>query len=144
MIVGLVIVLAAAGGLGVLLVRDADTADDETPAELYSLLERAFRAGDGDALYARLDPAVLDAYGAEQCHDYLAAVKQLDVKLEVTTVGAPETWTYGQRDGFEVEVRDAIPLEVTQTTPSGPSAIESHVHRVDHQLRWFTDCGNPL
>jgi hypothetical protein len=142
-VVGLVVLLAAAAVLGVLLVRDHDTADDETPAELYAVLERAFQAGDGDALYARLDPAVLDAYGADQCREFLAAVEATDVRLEVTDVGTPETWSFGERDGFGVEVKDAIPLEVTQTTPGGLSAIKSHVHRVDDQLRWFTDCGEP-
>jgi hypothetical protein len=142
-VVALVVVIAGAAVLATLLVRDDDTAHDETPAELYAVLERAFRAGDGDALYARLDPIVLDAYGEEQCQAFMAAVEPIDVRLEVTDAGEPETWTFGQRDGFEVEVADAIPLEVTQTTASGTSAIESHVHRVDDQLRWFTDSGNP-
>jgi hypothetical protein len=142
-IAGLLVVLVAAAVLGILLVRDDGATDDETPAELYAVLERAFQAGDGDVLFARLDPAVLDAYGADQCRDFLAAVKQTDVRLEVTDVGTPETWTYGERDGFEVRVHDAVPLEVTQTTPSGRSAIEAHVHLVDGTFRWFTDCGTP-
>lgn len=121
------------------------TADAETPEELYTLLEEAFRSGDADTLFARLDRAVLDAYGADQCRGYLDGVEQPELEIDVVAVGEPEVWAFGERDGLAIRVEDAIPVELVQTVDGTASAPqEAHVRRVGDELRWFTDCGDPI
>ena len=146
----------------------ATTAADETttsasssttttvdPAELvglddvrafYELFEEAVQTGDGDDLHARLHPAVFELYGEEQCRAFVdAGFDNPDLGFEAQSVGPLGPWTW-ERDGRSVAVADAVAVQLVQRTPANvePAPQEAHVALVDGELRWFTDCGEPL
>ena len=117
----------------------------ETPQELYALLERAFAENDDELLFARLDRAVLDAYGEDGCRAYLERLTPPGPTFEVVSVGDPAPWTFGARDGLAIEIADAIPVGVVITQDGEAQPVqETHVRREGRELRWFTDCGDPL
>jgi hypothetical protein len=96
-------------------------------------------------LLSRLDPAVFEAYGEEQCRAYVEGLDEPTIGFEVRDVGEPEDWDFGERDGLAIPISEAIPVEIVQSV-DGVAAPpqETHVHRVGDQLRWFTDCGEPV
>lgn len=99
-------------------------------------LAAALRTGDGDALDARLHPAVVALYGSEACRLALADVVEPDRDLTVTSSTGPADWDW-VIDGRSIPVADVV----TATLADG---AQSHFGYVDGELRWFTDCGEPL
>ena len=122
-----------------------DEPSRETAADLYALLERAFADDDDATLLARLDPAVLETYGDAQCRAYLEGLAPPGPTFEVVGVGEPAPWDYGERDGRQILVEDAIAVDLLVTNPGAePTAQVAHVRYDGSELRWFTDCGEPL
>lgn len=117
----------------------------ETPEELFAVLEAAFQTGDGDTLFARLDPAVLDVYGEVQCRSYADGLERPDLEFEVVEVHAPAPWDFGERDDLAVPIEDAIQVDVVQVVGGERSSVtEAHLRYAGDELRWFTDCGDPV
>lgn len=117
----------------------------ETPEELYALLEVAFQTGDGDALFTRLDAAVLDVYGEEQCRSYVDGLERPDLEFEVVEVYETAPWDFGKRDGLTVPIDDAIQVDIVQIVGGERAPVtEAHVRYEGDELRWFTDCGDPV
>jgi hypothetical protein len=124
----------------------ADLVDQAAVEGFYDLFQTAVQTGDADTLYARLHPAVLDLYGADQCRAFIdAGFDNPDLTFEVVSVGPLEPWVW-ERDGRTVDVGDAVALQLVQRTLANPDPApqEAHVALVDGEIRWFTDCGDPL
>lgn len=117
----------------------------ETPEELYALLEIAFVTGDGDTLFARLDPAVIDVYGDAQCRTFVAGLQQPELEFEVLEVHDPAPWDFGERDDLAVPIDGAIQVDLVAIIGGQRGQVtEAHVRYAGAELRWFTDCGTPL
>lgn len=114
--------------------------------EFYDLFELAVQGGDGDVLYDRLHPAVFELYGEQQCRTFIdAGFDNPELEFEAQAVGPLEPWTW-ERDGRSVEVGDAVAVQLLQRTPAvpDPAPQEAHLALVDGEIRWFTDCGEPI
>lgn len=111
--------------------------------DFYARLVAAIRTGDGDFLFSRFHPAVLDRYGGDQCRAALASAADPEAEIEVLSVGEPERWTW-EMDGVSTDIEDAIPVELRLAGRIEAASSEAHVATVDGELRWFTDCGEPV
>jgi hypothetical protein len=126
-------------------------AGDPLPAEdpvdsaegFFSSLAAAFRAGDSVTLYDALHPAVIDLYGEEACRGALDRGPDESAAIEVVDAEGPGPfeWTI---DGVTTSIEDALTVNVTRTAAGETSSAEAHIAFVDTELRWFTDCGEPL
>jgi hypothetical protein len=122
----------------------AETTVPETPEEFFALFAEAIRTGDVEFLLDRLHPVVLDLYGRQQCR---AAVASLPTDpsfgVRVRSVRGPESYEFAP-DGQSVTVDDAFTLTLAFTSTEGTSRQEGHLALIDGEMRWFTDCGDPL
>lgn len=122
----------------------------ETPGEVEEVeafiesYNAAFQAGDVDALFSSLHPAVLDRYGAEACQAYLERVVAEPVQLELLEATELESWIW-ELDGRSTMIEDAFAVQVDFTAQGQTNQQEIHLaQREDGSLTWFTDCGEPL
>jgi hypothetical protein len=106
-------------------------------------LDAAARSGDVDARIARLNPAVIARYGEQQCRDFLAGQQDATRKDKVKKVGKPETYEYAS-DNQSATVADALPVQVRATIKGKKGDRNIHLARVNGQLTYFIDCGQPL
>ena len=116
----------------------------ETPEDFFALFAEAIRSGDQAFLLARLHPGVIELYGTRQCR---AAVTSLatdpSFEVRVRSVEGPAPYDYAP-DGQSVIVDEVFTIGLTFTSAEGTSRQEAHVAPVDGEMRWFTDCGDPL
>lgn len=108
----------------------------EDPAGFVADLAAALAAGDTAYLEARLHPAVVSLYGADACRATLSGASAPDRELTVAAVGEPGRWEW-VIDGRTTPVDDAVAVTLADGS-------EIHVAYVGTELRWFTDCGEPL
>ena len=106
-------------------------------------LDAAVRSGDVDARMARLNPAVIARYGEQQCRDFLAGQQDATRKDKVKKVGKPESYEYAS-DNQSATVPDALPVQVRATIKGKKGDRNIHLARVNGQLTYFIDCGQPL
>ena len=106
-------------------------------------LDAAVRSGDVDLRLARLNPAVIARYGEQQCRDFLAGQQDATRKDRVKKVGKPETYEYAT-DNQSATIADALPVQVRATIKGKKSDRNIHLARVNGQLTYFIDCGQPL
>ena len=106
-------------------------------------LDAAVRAGNVDFRLARLHPAVIARYGEQQCRDFLAGQQDPTRKDKVTTVGKPESYQYAT-DNQSAAIPDALPVQVKETNKGKKGDRNIHLARVNGQLTYFIDCGQPL
>jgi hypothetical protein len=117
------------------------TTAQETVEGFLDRLGEAMGSGDAAFLVERLHPAVLDLYGRDAC---LAAMEGLaQVRFRVRSVGEPETYRWVS-DGVRREIPDALTVRVRARTDVGAVIRDVHLARVDGELRWLTDCGDPI
>jgi hypothetical protein len=116
----------------------------ETAEEFFELFAQAIRTGDEAVLLDRLHPVVLDLYGRRQCRAAAASIPQ-DPSFEarVRDVTGPEPYEYAP-DGESITVKDAFTVALTFSTDEGTSRQDGHLALVEGEMRWFTDCGDPL
>jgi hypothetical protein len=95
-------------------------------------LDEAVRKGDTDFRVARLHPAVIERYGEQQCHDFLASPQ-----------AGPDPFDFTTDDGA-VPIPDAQLVLVKETFEKKTTTRELHVAKVDGEFRYFIDCGTPL
>jgi hypothetical protein len=121
-----------------------ETTAAETPEEFFALFADAIRTGDVEFLLVRLHPVVLERYGRQQCRSQVATIANdpgFDAK--VRTVSDPGPYEFAT-DGQSATVEDTLTVGVTFTNANGSSRQDAHVAYIDAELRWFTDCGDPL
>ena len=118
----------------------------EAKAEVKKFLneiDAAARAGNVDLRLARLNPAVIARYGEQQCRDFLAGQHDATRKDTVTKVGKPESYQYAT-DNQSAIIPDALPVQVRETNKGKKGDRNIHLARVNGQLTYFIDCGQPL
>ncbi len=118
--------------------------EEEGVEEFYASLGEAIRTGDADFLFARLHPEVLELYGEDQCRASVERLDNPDYEIEVIAVGEARRFLFGKREGLKIPVADTIPVEIVQRAGDQEVEQTAHVARVDGELRWFTDCGDPI
>jgi len=106
-------------------------------------IDTAARSGNVDARLARLNPAVIARYGEQQCRDFLADQQDATRKDKVTSVGKPESYEYAT-DNQSAVIPDALPVQVKETNKGKKGDRNIHLARVNGQLTYFIDCGQPL
>ena len=109
-------------------------------------LDEAVRKGDTDFRIARLHPAVIERYGEQQCHDFLASPQagpDPSRRDRVERVDKPEPFDFTTDDGA-VPIPDAQLVLVKETFEKKTTTRELHVAKVDGEFRYFIDCGPPL
>lgn len=119
------------------------TPPTESTEEFLALFNAAFEGGDVEFLFARMNQATLDIYGAEQCRTYLAAVTQTPVPLEFRELVGVGPWDY-VIDDITTLIEDATAVEVSRDVEGETIIQEIHWKLVNDVYTWFTDCGNPL
>jgi hypothetical protein len=131
--------LGACGG-------SSDGGGSKAKAEVKKFLNElgaAARAGNVDVRLARLNPAVIARYGERQCRDFLAGQHDPTRKDTVTKVGKPESYQFAT-DNQSTIIRDALPVQVRETNKGKKGDRNIHLARVNGQLTYFIDCGQPL
>jgi hypothetical protein len=106
-------------------------------------LDAAVRSGDVDLRLARLHPAVIARYGEQQCRDFLASQQDAKRRDRVKKVGKPEPFEYST-DNQSATIADALPVQVRATIKGKKGDRNIHLARVNGQLTYFIDCGQPL
>ena len=106
-------------------------------------IDTAARSGNVDVRLARLNPAVIARYGEQQCRDFLAGQQDATRKDKVTSVGKPESYEYAT-DNQSAVIPDALPVQVKETNKGKKGDRNIHLARVNGQLTYFIDCGQPL
>jgi hypothetical protein len=106
-------------------------------------IDAAVRSGNVDVRLARLNPAVIARYGEQQCRDFLAGQQDATRKDTVKKVGKPESYEYAS-DKQSATVADALPVQVRETNKGKKGDRNIHLARVNGQLTYFIDCGQPL
>lgn len=116
----------------------------ETPEAFIALFAEAIRTDDDAFLLARLHPVVLELYGKAQCRRQVASLAgDPSFEARVRGVEGPAPYDYAP-DGQSITIEDALTVAVTFTSDAGTSRQDAHVAPVGSELRWFTDCGDPL
>jgi hypothetical protein len=106
-------------------------------------IDAAARAGNVDLRLARLNPAVIARYGEQQCRDFLAGQQDATRRDRVKKVGKPETFQYAT-DTQSATIADALPVQVRATIKGKEGDRNIQLARVNGQLTYFIDCGQPL
>lgn len=115
----------------------------ETPEEFYTLWVAAFRAGDGDFLFERLHPLVLQRYGEQRCITFTDQLQVDDFAVDILRVRTAKTFVY-TTDGESDSLSSALPIRIRLTSGGRTSTQTAHVAYAGDELHWFTDCGDPL
>lgn len=116
----------------------------ETPEEFFALWTEAVRSEDDAFLLARLHPSVLEIYGRPQCRAQIATLEAAPgFDVTVRRVRGPEPYEYAP-DDQSVTVQDAFTLALTFSSSTGTDRQQGHLALVGDEMRWFTDCGDPL
>jgi hypothetical protein len=106
-------------------------------------LSAAVRNNDVDFRIAHLHPTVIERYGEQQCRDFLAGQQDATRKDRVKKVGKPETYQYAT-DNVSATIPDSLPVLTRETNKGKKGDRSIHLARVNGQLTFFTDCGQPL
>ena len=106
-------------------------------------LDAAVRSGNVDLRLARLNPAVIARYGEQQCRDFLAGQQDTTRRDRVKKVGKPESFEYAT-DNQSATIADALPVQVRATIKGKKGDRNIHLARVNGQLTYLIDCGQPL
>jgi hypothetical protein len=115
----------------------------ETPAELVARISAAYRAGRGGRLAERLDPAVIERYGKQQCMAFLRSVRLPSLRSSVRSERGPASWTW-VTDRRSTVIPSTYTLSVDEVYRGARRHIPIHIAIRDGRLSWFADCGRPL
>jgi hypothetical protein len=106
-------------------------------------LDAAVREGNTDVRLARLNPAVIARYGDEQCRSFLDGQQDTTRRNKVKRVGKPKDYAY-VTDNLSATVPDTLPVFVRATINKKKGDRNLNLARVNDQLTYFIDCGDPL
>jgi hypothetical protein len=114
--------------------------DPATAAQFAADLLVALQTGDTTYLNERIDPAVVDRYGASQCMAHIDAFKpDPTASWTVVSSSGPQPWPW-MSDGLTTQIPDAWTVSVNDAA-SGQRDL--HFAPADGTWRWFVDCGKP-
>ena len=113
--------------------------------EFFATWASAIGQADFEFLLTALHPAVLERYGDEQCAAYLQEVAGQPIEVEVLSTSDLLTGEFA-RDGLTRAVDDLVLVEIARRDRGAEEAVvqQTRVGFVDGEVRWFTDCGEPL
>jgi hypothetical protein len=94
-------------------------------------------------LLARLHPEVFERYGRPQCREYLGAVAGTVRDVEILRASEPGQAEYAT-DGESVVIDDAHTLRISLIANGEQTRGRMTLAQVGTELRWFTDCGDPV
>jgi hypothetical protein len=106
-------------------------------------LDTAVREGNTEVRLARLNPAVIQRYGADQCRSFLDGQRDESRRDKVKRVGKARPYEF-TTDNLSVTVPDTLPVFVRATINKKKGDRNLNLARVNGQLTYFTDCGDPL
>jgi hypothetical protein len=106
-------------------------------------LDKAVREGNTDFRVGRLHTAVIERYGEQQCRDFLAAQVDKTRRDRVKRVAKPEAFEF-DTDNLSVTIPDAMTVAVRETRMGKKADRNLHLARVNKELTYFVDCGQPL
>lgn len=139
-------VTLALGGCGSSGGSGGTTGSKSAKAEVQQFLDEldaAVREGNTDVRLARLNPAVIQRYGEDQCRSFLAGQQDTTRRNKVERVGKPRNYAYAT-DNLSVTVPDTLPVFVHATNNKKKGERNLNIARVNGQLTYFIDCGDPL
>jgi len=114
----------------------------EDPEEFVTALIAAQASGDINFLLARLHPEVLTRYGGvDPCQTYLGSVDFPAITLR--EIADPAPWDFAT-DDLVTTVPEAIGVEIQRLVDGETIIQELHIAYSGPELRWFTDCGDPV
>ena len=102
----------------------------------------AFRDGDIDYLVSRLNPAVTDRFGVDQCRTRVMALLDPTSSYTAKSTSEPADFAY-TTDGITTVVPGTLTVEVDLVEEGTTSAVSIHLTAVDGLFTWYTDCGTP-
>jgi serine/threonine-protein kinase len=124
--------------------EESPTPNPEAEAvALLTELSQAHADGDSALLYARLHGEVIERYGASQCQLYLEGVTGSISDLEALSTTFPVVFHYSM-DDMETVLPDAVRLNIRYQAQDQTFETEMHMVEENGEIRWFTDCGEPL
>jgi hypothetical protein len=106
-------------------------------------LRAAGAAKDVELLMSWLHPAVFERYGEQACRDYLTTT-ELALDVTVREVFEPAPWEWVTNDGSGGVFENAIEIEIARLVGSQTLVQLLHLVPEGGELRWLTDCGEPL
>jgi len=110
----------------------------------FNTYNEMFLAADVDGLLGMLHPEVLGLYGAAACQEYLGAVVENTIQIELLQLLSGEPWSWEIDDQATI-VEDAYSVQVQVTVEEQVFQQEMHLGRnSEGNINWFTDCGVPL
>jgi hypothetical protein len=106
-------------------------------------LDAAVREGNTDVRMARLHPAVIARYGEDQCRAFIAGQQDTTRRNRVQRVGTARPYAYAT-DNLSATIPDTVPVFVRATINKKKGERNLNLARVNGQLTYFIDCGNPV
>jgi hypothetical protein len=114
------------------------------PVDVFlALLAGAFGDGDSQLLYDRMNAAVIDRYGVDQCDAYAQSLHDPSRHFTVRAVSSPRDYAWSS-DSLTTTVPDTLTVEVDAVIQGTTSQQTVHIARVGPKLTWFADCGSPI
>lgn len=114
----------------------------EDPATVFQSIATAIRSGDAAFLFGRLNPAVIDRYGATQCRSFVQTIVHPTQTFAVLSVSGPAPWNWAT-DGLTTRIGSVYVLTVDRTLDGNTTREQTHLAISGDHLTWFTDCGTP-
>jgi hypothetical protein len=105
-------------------------------------LDAAVRQGDTDVRVSRLNPAVIQRYGEQQCRDFITAQPPDQTRRDRVKRVAKEAPFQYSDDGAPPVNAAVVHVKATIQGKRGDRNL--HLARADGRLTYFIDCGNPL
>jgi hypothetical protein len=115
----------------------------ETPEAFVASFNRAQEEEDVRFLLSRLHPEVIQRYGRAQCREYLGEVAGTVGDVEIIRASGPRQAEYATDDQM-VTIENARVLRISLTANDEPTTGRMTLAVVGDELRWFTDCGDPV
>jgi hypothetical protein len=115
----------------------------ETPEEFLADLATALQEADARFLFERLNPAVLDVYGEDQCRTHTRGLQDPSSAFDIVRISDLEPYDYDP-DGLTVTIPEAYTVTADITGTQGTNRGQVHVAPDDGLITWFTDCGDPV
>jgi hypothetical protein len=118
-----------------------DTSDPKAQwqARLQEFVSR-LRVRDNDWLFAHLNPAVLQVYGADQCKSSLAGrAPDPTINIDIVNVTGPASWPY-TAEGKSVAVDGVFTVESNGTAHGETAPQTYHFTYENGGVGWFTQC----
>lgn len=115
----------------------------ETAEEFVAAFNAAFDTGDARFLMARLNEAVIERYGPDQCAAYLAGILPQSQGLSLRKVVGSGPWDY-VTDNVTTSLAGITAVEVDRVVDGETRIDELHWQLARDEFTWFADCGDPL